>query len=168
MNEDNIEKIIEQCVILSKTDEKSRGVYYFEPQGASTSSILSESHLNFHISPEESERYVQADISTCGQYTLPLRIVNFLLGAYLPERARLKYEYLGFKHIKGIFPDDEVSFIEQVAEGASVKSMNGKPVLVVERRIGLYEKAEYEIVRIGEVRIEDLLREFYAELVRIK
>ncbi|GEM_PF-2031156 len=116
LHEDDIEDIISECIRLSNASECTRAMHYFEPHGLSSSSVLSESHLNIHISPEPNQRYVQLDISTCGEYTTPIKIVAYALDEFNPEDANIKYHYLGFDYKKELFPQNLEDFLEQVQQ----------------------------------------------------
>ncbi|MCX6710122.1 MAG: S-adenosylmethionine decarboxylase [Candidatus Woesearchaeota archaeon] len=113
LHQDDIEKIISECILLANATECKTFVHYFEPHGLSSASILSESHINFHITPEEGQRYVQMDISTCGTKPNPIMTVEYMLSEFNPDRARISYEFLGFDSGNILFPDSLEEFLSQ-------------------------------------------------------
>ncbi|MEM0230666.1 MAG: S-adenosylmethionine decarboxylase [Candidatus Woesearchaeota archaeon] len=165
--EDSLEDIINACVFLSNADERERIIHKFSPQGVSSSSILSESHLNFHISPEEHERYAQIDISTCGRHTTPTKIVRFLMASFIPREAKLKYEYLGFDYIEDIFPKNENDFLDEMFEKRYHFDFEGKHLVYIwsyySANFPMREFERYLVYEVSELKNlnDQNLREFY-------
>jgi S-adenosylmethionine/arginine decarboxylase-like enzyme len=147
LHESDIEKIISECIKISDASECKTFVHYFEPHGLSSSSILSESHINFHITPEEGQRYVQMDLSTCGMRPNPVKTVNYMLNEFSPKYAKMIYEFRGFESSAGLFPKNIGEFITEMLSDENLRIYKITDGLVVSDGEGNIDEYRLELRR---------------------
>ena len=74
---ENLEKILERVIKISKTKILSFKKHKFKPQGLTGIYLLSESHLSFHTWPELGS--ISIDLYTCGNLKAGEKSIEYLI-----------------------------------------------------------------------------------------
>jgi S-adenosylmethionine decarboxylase len=77
---ENLKKIFEKTIKISKTKILHKKFHKFKPQGLTGIYLLSESHLSFHTWPENGE--ISIDLYTCGNCDAAQLAVDYLIDKF--------------------------------------------------------------------------------------
>lgn len=91
---EEIKKILEQAVKVSKATLLEIKIHKFEPQGVSGFALISESHISVHTWPEAN--YVGVDIYTCGKKTMPEKAAKILIEKFKSKNPSILKIERGF------------------------------------------------------------------------
>ncbi len=91
---DDTQKIMAEAVQKSRSKMVGSCFHQFEPQGASGVVLIKWSHFSVHTWPEE--RYVAADIFTCGEEMDPYAAIEIMKEGFGAREARYQEIRRGF------------------------------------------------------------------------
>jgi len=95
---DKIMELIHKAALDAKATIVKSFFHQFRPAGVTGVAILAESHLSIHTWPDE--RYVAADIFTCGTTTKPELGIDSLIEGFNPEDSSCMELKRGDMHTK--------------------------------------------------------------------